>query len=447
MTVARARREVPRRILGVQPRLDGVPPPGNVLLREWQLLASSDADAGLHDVYPGDLLRHGVLDLHPRVHLQEKELVAGFASIGLLHQELDRADVVVADGLGGVDGRPPHRVAHLGGQGRARALLDELLVPALDRAVPLPQVDGVPVLVAQDLDLHVPGARQVALQVDGPVAEVRLTLPAGPLEGALGLRLVAGDGEALAPAPGGGLDRHRVAVLRGELPDGFGRIDRVLRAGRDRDAGPAHDPPRLHLAAHRLDRLGVRSDPGQTRLRDGPRERRALRQEPVSGVDGLGTAAPRRPRSGAPRSGSSRPPASAPDGRPRPRVGRAGLPGPRRSRPRRSPRPARAGRGRCGRRSRRGSQPGPSRTPRPCPPNWRMTTASPPSSIPAGTWCPRSPASRHRLRLSEDPSFGARSARTSRAATIAAASSMVGAGSTDVRTRRVMWRSTGSWVQ
>ena len=254
-------------------------------MRERQRLAGGYADAGLHDVYAGHLLGNGMLDLYPRVHLQEEELVP-------LDEELDGADVVVADGLGGVDRGLAHPLAHPWVEPRTRALLDELLVPTLDGAVALPEVDRCPVLVAQHLYLDMPRGVKVPLQIHRPVAEVRLALPPGPFEGNFGLRLAVGNGETLATATCDGLHRHRVAVLRGEAGDLLRRGYWPFRAGRDGHTSPRHDTPRLHLAPHRLYSLGVRPDPGQGSLRDGPRESGALGQETIARVHGPGAAPP-----------------------------------------------------------------------------------------------------------------------------------------------------------
>jgi hypothetical protein len=58
---------------------------------ERQLLAGGDPQLLAHQVEAGDQLGHRVLDLQPRVHLHEVEAAV------LVEQELERADVVVAD--------------------------------------------------------------------------------------------------------------------------------------------------------------------------------------------------------------------------------------------------------------------------------------------------------------------------------------------------------------
>jgi hypothetical protein len=78
------------RILGVDAAFDGVAAELDVALAEPELLAGGDADLRLHDVDAGDQLGHRVLDLHPRVHLDEVELA-------VLVEEFEGAGAAVAD--------------------------------------------------------------------------------------------------------------------------------------------------------------------------------------------------------------------------------------------------------------------------------------------------------------------------------------------------------------
>ena len=220
----------------------------DVVLRERQLLAGGGADALLDDVDAGDHLGHAVLDLDARVHLHEEPLV-------VLEQALDRAGADVVDGLGGLDRDLPifsRSSSSTCGRGR---LLDELLVAALDRAVALAEVDRVAVLVGEDLDLDVARVGQVALEVDGRVAEELLALARGALEGVLELLLLQRDAEALAAAAARRLDGDREAdLVLGELHGGLDVRHRLGRAGDDRDAGLLHQVAGVGLRAHRVDR-------------------------------------------------------------------------------------------------------------------------------------------------------------------------------------------------
>src|SRR5438552_13517653 len=84
-----------------------------------------------------------MLDLEPRVHLEEVELAAH------VDEELHGARVHVA----GRAGHPTRRLTEALAQRRVhegrRRFLDELLVPALDRALALAEVDHVTVAIGE----------------------------------------------------------------------------------------------------------------------------------------------------------------------------------------------------------------------------------------------------------------------------------------------------------
>ena len=73
----------------------------------------------------------GMLDLQPRVELDEVERAVR------ADEELERAGVRVADRAHRALGGGLHLLARLGRQRRRRRLLDQLLVPPLDRALAL----------------------------------------------------------------------------------------------------------------------------------------------------------------------------------------------------------------------------------------------------------------------------------------------------------------------
>src|SRR5207253_9445115 len=146
------RREPVRRIFGRHPALERVPRARDRLLRRQTGGGTADAGPGgdpklrLDDVDTGDFLGDGVLDLQTRVDLDEVE----GPGVGV-QEELDGPRVRVVSG----PRQRERRVAEgptLGlAQGRRRRPLDELLMPPLNRAIALEQVDQVSVEVAQDL--------------------------------------------------------------------------------------------------------------------------------------------------------------------------------------------------------------------------------------------------------------------------------------------------------
>jgi hypothetical protein len=283
------REEAARRVLRVEPGLDGVPVEADVALVDRQPLAGRDPDLLLDEVEPGDQLGDRVLDLEPGVHLQEEEVAR---PVGV-DDELDGAGAGVADGLGGIDGRAAHRRPRGGVQQRRRRLLDHLLVPALQAALALTEVDHVAVGVAEDLHLDVPGVADVPLDQQGVVAERAARLAPGRRDrlGQLGLR--PHHAHALATAAGAGLEQHREPD--GDRGVGDLRVGhpRLCAAGDDGHAG-GHD--RLlgaDLVGHRLDRGDGRADEDDAGLLAGAREIHVLGEEPVAGVNRLGAGAGR----------------------------------------------------------------------------------------------------------------------------------------------------------
>jgi len=110
-------------------------------------LAGRDAELGLDEVDPRDLLGYGVLHLDAGIALDKKVLAALRAD-----QELDGARVHIASGTG-----EPNRIfqdaaSQAGLQPWRWRDLDNLLVSKLDGAVALVEMNDVAEAVGQDLD-------------------------------------------------------------------------------------------------------------------------------------------------------------------------------------------------------------------------------------------------------------------------------------------------------
>ena len=63
------------RIFSIDPRFNGVASEGDFALRQRQLFAGRDLKLPGDEIEPGDLFRHRMLDLKPRIHLDEPEAV------------------------------------------------------------------------------------------------------------------------------------------------------------------------------------------------------------------------------------------------------------------------------------------------------------------------------------------------------------------------------------
>ena len=193
-----------------------------------------------------------VLDLEPGVHLQEAEPLGR-----RVVEELDRAGAAVVDRLGRLAGGVVERGAHLVAQARAPA--------------PPRPPSGAGAAASS------PGRRRRWCRRPGPRRAGRARRTARrrrcrrrtptrasasrlrDLAGQVGER--ADDPHAATATTGGRLHQQREV--------GLGRLVRRLEG---RDAGLAHDPLGLDLRAHRVDRLGRRTDPGQPGV-DRPRGR------------------------------------------------------------------------------------------------------------------------------------------------------------------------------
>ena len=277
--------ELVGRVLGGDAALEGGPADLQGLLRQPEVgegLAAGDPQLRADQVDVGDLLGDGVLDLDPRVHLDEDVAAVGG------EQELDGAGVDVADLLGEGDRVGAHPLAQLGVEVGGGGDLDDLLVASLDRAVPLEQVDDVALAVREDLHLDVAGLDHGLLEEDGRVTERRLGLTHAGLEG-LAQVLAALDPPHAAPATArDGLGEDGEAdLLRGghqgvDVGAGLGAVE-----GREPGLLGRRDGPCL-VAGEVQDR-GRRADEGDTGPGAGLGEVGVLGEEAVTRVDRVGT--------------------------------------------------------------------------------------------------------------------------------------------------------------
>ena len=174
------------------------------------------------------------------------------------------------------------------GEERRGCLLDQLLVPALQRAVAGGDHDDVAVLVRQALGLDVARLVEELLHEALAPAERRHRLAHRRLVGVGHLAHLARDLEPAATSSERRLDRDREAELLSELHRLVGVVQRVLGAGRQRCADLLRDVAGLHLVAEGVDRVRWRPDPRQAGVDDRPGEVGVLGEEAVARVHGVG---------------------------------------------------------------------------------------------------------------------------------------------------------------
>ena len=170
------RQEVPRRVLGAEPCLDGVAPKAQFVLPHRERLAPGDTKLPLDQIDPQHRLGHRVLHLEPRIHLHEVELPVR------AEQELDRADALVFDRAGKRDGGGAEFLAQRRIDRGGGRLLDQLLVTPLHRAVALAKMHHMAVLVGENLHLDVARIFDRAFEHHPAVTEGMLRLGLRRLE-------------------------------------------------------------------------------------------------------------------------------------------------------------------------------------------------------------------------------------------------------------------------
>src|SRR5579875_3298762 len=106
--------------------------------------------------------------------------------------------------------------------------------------------------VGEDLNLDVARMVQVALDVDGWIAEVALCFAGSTTIGVLDLALLPGNAKTAATPTGRGFEGDRIAV-RGGKGLSAGDVDRARTPRHDRNAGPLGDRPGLDLVTHGRD--------------------------------------------------------------------------------------------------------------------------------------------------------------------------------------------------
>ncbi len=286
--IATLRQEAVVGIFGIQAHFDGVSVQWHLLLRQRQGLATGHGDLPGHQVQPGDALGHRVFDLQPRVHLQKVK--APFA----VEQKLDGAGADIVHGARRGHRRRAHLRAQCGRDRRGGRFLEHLLVPTLDRAVALAQVDDVAVLVAEDLDFDMARLDHRALQDQLFAAEGVAGFRAGTDQGDRQVLRVFDQPHAAPAAARRRLDHDRETDL-GSFREqrGIGLVGTLIA----RHAGHArrqHQAFGAGLVAHFQDGLRVRADEHQPGVQASLRKAVVLGQESVAGVYRISARAARR---------------------------------------------------------------------------------------------------------------------------------------------------------
>src|SRR5207237_279790 len=230
----------------------------------------------------GDEFRHVMLHLDARIDLEKEE-----ASL-VVEQELERAGIRVLPRARGVDHCAAKLAAHFFTDRDRRRFLEQLLVPALNRALALAEMHHRTVMIAEHLELDMAWVLEVFLEIHVADAERRFRFALGGLERLRELARGANHAHAATAAPGHRFDDDGIPELSRDLRRLFLAVDGTVASGQHRHARFLHGAPRARLVAEQPDHVRGRSDElDVARLAD-LREIRALRKETVTGMDGVG---------------------------------------------------------------------------------------------------------------------------------------------------------------
>jgi hypothetical protein len=157
-------------IFGVDAAFETMPDEFDVLLFEREGLPVSEPDLFLDEIDAGHHFGDSMFDLNAGVYFHEEEVVV------FVEQELDGADIPVVYGFDGFDGDATDGPAEFLVDGRRRRLFEQLLVPALDRAVSLPKMHDMSTVVGDNLHFDMAGFEKISFEIDRVVAERGLRL-------------------------------------------------------------------------------------------------------------------------------------------------------------------------------------------------------------------------------------------------------------------------------
>ena len=274
-------------ILGGDPALQGEAVEDDLLLLghsgATDPVTLGELDLRLDQIDAGHLLGDGVLDLNPRIDLDEIE----GAGLGV-DQELDGAGVLVTGGPGQRDGGVGQALALAVVEERGRRPLDHLLMPALHRAVALIKVNHGAMTVAENLHLQMARPAHQLFEVNlAPAAGQHRLAPAG---GDVGQQLVGGLDHPHAPAAAApaGFQHHRITDGFSEAGDlGIVVLGQRLGGRHHRHPGGHSQCPGRHLVAQDAHCLAARPDEDDPGLAHRLGEVGVFREEAIARVDGV----------------------------------------------------------------------------------------------------------------------------------------------------------------
>jgi hypothetical protein len=157
-----------------------------------------------------------MFNLKSCVHLHEIKLIC----CGI-EDKFDCSSIIITDSLGSFNSS----ITNLGSKFRidsARSLLNDLLVPSLDRAVPLVKMDIVAMFVSKHLNFDMSRLFYILLDKHMIITEAFHAFPFGGFELLKKLRFIHDNSHTFASTPERGLEHDGEADLVGLTQENWG---------------------------------------------------------------------------------------------------------------------------------------------------------------------------------------------------------------------------------
>ncbi|MNE52398.1 hypothetical protein D3C80_1470680 [compost metagenome] len=224
-----------------------------LILGERKRLTPCNTDLPRNQIQAGNCLRHRVLDLEACVHLHEEELAT------CIEQELHSPCADIADSLSRTHSRLSHCATQLGRQTRCRRLFHNFLMPTLDRAITLVQIQAIAMLVGEHLNLDMARLEYVLLNQHSLITKGGQRFTLCGRQGLCEFAFLLDNLHAFATATCCGFQQNRVANTLGGSAEGFKILVVTVIARHQGHAGFLHQCLRCRLTSHGINGAGRRA--------------------------------------------------------------------------------------------------------------------------------------------------------------------------------------------
>ena len=152
-----------------------------------------------------------MLHLQPSIHLQKIEIHIRVSN------KLHRTRRLIVHSFGQRTTLLTHLLASSFIKKRRRRLLNHLLMTALNRALPLTQINHIAIAIGHHLNFNMAGLLNIFLNKDARITKARTRLISGTLKTIPTVRIIPSHAHAFTTATSRSLKHHRVTNSRANL--------------------------------------------------------------------------------------------------------------------------------------------------------------------------------------------------------------------------------------